>query len=150
MNTSIENLKWTYPIKAFTVINAIGKSSPLLLECPVRKRLEKRVEVLLALGAISNQASLNMRSLTPIESSSIDGVKDNLVNKPSNFSNSLTNNEFIYSIQFGESHEMARNAIAVKLIKIERDQSSDSIALTFSFIYCPSKSFVLVFILILC
>ena len=65
----IEKLKWIYPIKAFAVINAISKASPFILECMVRKRLEKRMEVIISdvssYSSGMDKSAVKLRSITP-------------------------------------------------------------------------------------
>ena len=66
---NVERLQWIYPIKGFSVVNAIKKSTPFILECMVRKRLEKRMEVILS-GVTTyasgiDRAAMRLRSITP-------------------------------------------------------------------------------------
>lgn len=70
----MEKLTWVYPIKAFTVINAVNKATPFVLECMVRKRLEKRLEVVLnnvpSYSSGRDRSALKLRSVNSALSSS--------------------------------------------------------------------------------
>jgi hypothetical protein len=145
----MEKLKWVYPIKAFSVINAINKSNPFVLECPVRKRLEKRIEVILtnvsSFYSSNDRAALKLRSATPSSSSELNSPKNASGGEEAS-TNSLTMaQDFAYSVQyFGnvDQCELAKNSIALKLIRTQKDKSNGLVTLVFDFIFCPAKSFM--------
>jgi hypothetical protein len=137
----IKNLKWNYPIKAVSVVNAISKTEPFLLECTVRKRLEKRMEIVLT-GVTTYSSGIDraikIRSVTPNTQDSSDPtlvvVGDNNIA-----------NEFVHSIQYTgglDQNEIVRNSIAIKLIRSNRDKTTGLVTLVFNVIFCPSKSFM--------
>ena len=166
-----------YPIKGFSVINAIHKSTPFVLECLVRKRLEKRMEVNLTgvttYASGSDRAAMRLRSVTPQQTltSSLKSqtaltssryTTDELSTMPTSLqdttntivtSNSLVilgdanqfSSEFVHTINFSghlDQIEMAKNSIAMKLIRTQRDKNTGLVTLIFDFIFCPSKSFM--------
>ena len=166
-----------YPIKGFSVINAIHKSTPFVLECMVRKRLEKRMEVNLTgvttYASGSDRAALRLRSVTPqqtltssLKSTALTSSRyttDEMTTLPTSLLETNTNtlvtsnsliivgesnqfaSEFVHTIQFSgnlDQIEVARNAIALKLVRIQRDKSTGLVTLIFDFIFCPSKSFM--------
>ena len=162
-----QELRWIYPIKAFTVINAVNKTIPFILECMVRKRLEKRLEVTLnnvtSYSSDQDQVALKLRPITPQKRTIIDATTIS-TNKSSDhidlklFNNSSPNsmtlvggeitnlaNEFVYSIQFNgisELVELAKNSIALKLNRIQRDKSNGFVNMLFDVIFSPSRSFM--------
>lgn len=161
----IEKLRWIYPIKAFSVINAVNKAAPFVLECMVRKRLEKRLEVMLknvtSYSSGQDRTALKLRSITPQKgiteetSMSTSRSSDYVDMKSSNSSsNSMVivggettslASEFVYSIQFNgmlELVELAKNSIALKLVRVQRDKSTGLVNMIFDIIYCPSRSFM--------
>ena len=154
----MEKLKWVYPITAVTVINAFSRSTPFVLECMVRKRLEKRMEIVLS-GVTSyasgqDRSSLRLRSVTPFE----EGAKPNNAEKEGSESSRRTpynlvligethhiGKEFVQAIDFSgtaEQNEMAKNSIALKLVRTVRDKQSGLVTLIFDFVFSPSKSFM--------
>jgi hypothetical protein len=53
--------------------------------------------------------------------------------------------EFVYSVHYSgnpDQAELAKNSIALKLIRSQREKSSGLVTLVFDFIFCPSKSFM--------
>ncbi len=143
----IEKLKWEYPIKAYSVINAISKSSPFVLECPVRKRLEKRIEVILtnvsSFYSSNDRAALKLRSATPSTGSELKSLKNSADEATTNGLGLAQ--DFAYSVQyFGnvDQCEIAKNSIALKLIRTQKDKSNGLVTLVFDFIFCPAKSFM--------
>ena len=178
------------------MINAIKKSQPFVLECMVRKRLEKRMEVILS-GVTTyssglDRVAMRLRSVTPkqqqhhqsttmtssqtkstttaLTSSRYDTTDEFSSTLPTTTlldnNNTLTqvtatatesqslvilgeasqfSSEFVYTIHFSgnlDQVELAKNAIALKLIRTQRDKSSGLVMLTFDFIFSPSKSFM--------
>lgn len=111
----------------------------------VRKRLEKRMEVMISdVSSYSfglDRSALKVRSATPQNSSS-KALDNNLI-----IIGDVNNlaAEFVHSIQFSgsvEQNELARNSIAMKLIRSQRDKNTGVLTLVFDFIFCPAKSFV--------
>ena len=54
-------------------------------------------------------------------------------------------NEFVYSVHYNgnpDQAELAKNSIALKLIRSQREKSTGLVTLVFDFIFCPSKSFM--------
>jgi hypothetical protein len=183
----VERLQWVYPIKGFSVVNAIKKSTPFVLECMARKRLEKRMEVILS-GVTTyasglDRAAMRLRSITPKQSmlttnssqltKSTTALTVTATSRSDEFastiptttypdnntltqvtdSNSLVilgdanqfSSEYVYTIHFSgnlDQVELAKNSIALKLIRTQRDKSTGLVMLTFDFIFCPSKSFM--------
>lgn len=149
----IEKLKWIYPIKGCSVINAINKTTPFILECLVRKRLEKRMEVVLSglskHSAHLDRVGINLRSITP-QKSSLLKHQYSAIGSYLSEETPLTEivqsvNDFTHSIEFTggiEQNELARNSIAMKLVRVEREKNSDLITLAFDFIFFPSLSFI--------
>lgn len=132
-NKKIEELKWVYPIHAVTVVNAISKATPFNLECVVRKRLEKRMEVLLTgINPFSSDKSvLKIRAATP-------------VSNPEKTSD-LSSNEFSHSIQYignQDQIEIVKNSVAMKLVRSQKDKQTGLLMLVFDFIFWPSQSFI--------
>jgi hypothetical protein len=160
----------------------------------VRKRLEKRMEVILS-GVTTyssglDRAAMRLRSVTPkqqhqsttmtssqtkstttaLTSSRYDTTDEFSSTLPTTTlldnNNTLTqvtatatesqslvilgeasqfSSEFVYTIHFSgnlDQVELAKNAIALKLIRTQRDKSSGLVMLTFDFIFSPSKSFM--------
>ncbi len=136
-DNKVNELKWVYPIQAVAVINPISKSAPFLLECAVRKRLEKRLEVTLT-GMRSDSVSdlksvLKIRSATPNTSKS---------NTPDKFE---SGGDYTHSIQYVgnlDQIDVVQNSVAMKLVRSQRDKQSGLLTLVFDFIFWPSKSFM--------
>lgn len=132
-NKSLDELKWVYPIHAVTVVNAVSKATPFVLECIVRNRLEKRMEVILT-GANhlpDNNKVLKIRPATPKTATPIPEV--------------TADSGFTHSIQYTgnlDQIEIVQNAIAMKLIRVQKDKQSGLVMLLFDFIFWPSKSFM--------
>lgn len=122
-----------YPIYAVTVVNAVNKATPFILECVVRNRLEKRMEVTLT-GAnhlFDNNKVLKIRPITPRTTTPIPEVS--------------SDSGFTHSIQYTgnlDQIEVVQNAIAMKLIRIQKDKQTGLVTLVFDFIFWPSKSFM--------
>lgn len=101
-----------------------------------------------------DRSSLRVRSITPFE----DASKANQVEKEGGESSRRTphslvlvgethhiGKEFVHSLQFSgsaEQNEMAKNAIALKLARTQRDKQSGLVTLVFDFVFSPSKSFM--------
>ncbi len=109
-----------------------------MLECGVRKRLEKRMEVSLSsVGPYMDNMPLKIRPATP----------QSIPNSPENLAELA--NEFAHSIQYIgnlDQIEVVKNSIAMKLIRSYKDKSTGLLNLVFDFIFWPSKSFMLVFL----
>ena len=164
-----------YPVKAFTVINAVNKATPFVLECMVRKRLEKRMEVVLnnvtSYASGRDRSALKLRSATPSTSTnnSTDLTNIDLAaattnkNSPHGVSSSSSNSlivlggemtnmgsEFVHSVQFNhatagsnaELTDMAKNSVAMRLVRVHRDKSTGLVTLLFDVIFSPSRSFM--------
>lgn len=56
-------LQWIYPIKGVAALYPIKNKTPLSLECMVKNRLEKRMEIL----------------LSDVDSETVDGEKPNII-----------------------------------------------------------------------
>ncbi len=128
-----EELRWVYPIQAVTVINAVSKSAPFVLECGVRKRLEKRMEVTLS-GMNEARSVLRLRAATPKTSKS---------NSPAERSESA--GDYTHSIQYVgnlDQIDAVQNSVAMKLVRSQRDKQTGLLTLVFDFIFWPSKSFM--------
>ena len=151
----LDKLRWVYPIRAYSVINAISKANPFVLECLVRKRLEKRMEVVLAnvssYYTSGNRAVLKVRSVTPLNGVANAASPDSNSSKAKSEEEPTTSNsvnlaqEFIHSVQyFGnvDQCETAKNSVALKLIRTQKNKASGLVTLVFDFIFCPSKSFM--------
>lgn len=155
-NRKLDRLQWIYPIKAFSVINAINKSTPFQIECSVRKRLEKRMEIVLSnvssyYTSSDRRSPLRVRSVTPYKASatpeSIDSPKSKNSDQESaaNANNTTLAQEFTYNIQFfgnSDQCQTAGNSIAIKLVRTQRDKTNGLVTLIFDLIFCPSKSFM--------
>ena len=53
--------------------------------------------------------------------------------------------EFVHSIQYSgnaDQIELAKNAIALKLVRSQRDKLTGLVTLIFDFVFCPSKPFM--------
>ena len=64
-------MKWIYPIRGVAAIYPIKNKSPLTLECMVRDRIEKRMEIFLSdidTSTSNNERATRVRSVTPHES----------------------------------------------------------------------------------
>ncbi len=87
-----------------------------------------------------DKSALKVRSATP-QTSSARSLENLIIIGDVN---SLAS-EFIHSIQFSggnELNELARNSIAMKLIRSQRDKNTGVLTLVFDFIFCPSQSFL--------
>lgn len=132
-----------------------------MLECMVRKRVEKRMEV--TLNNVTTYASgqdrntLRVRSITPEraevkQSPKLSQSSEEFTDlKSMASSNSLIllndtqnlSNEFVYSIQFTggqEQTEIGNNSTALKLVRVQRDKNTGTVTLLFDIIFAPSKS----------
>jgi hypothetical protein len=119
----------------------------------VRKRLEKRMEVILTnVSSYYNGDRSVMKMRSPTFSPEVP-PKDEFVHSTSS-SNSFTNSssfsqasqqEFIHSVQFFgnvDQCEQAKNSVALKLHRVQKDKSNDFVNLIFDIIFSPSKSFM--------
>jgi hypothetical protein len=120
----------------------------------VRKRLEKRMEI--SLSGIKNKYTSNLtderfnlklRSTTPQKSPSTASFSSFKFTEDTITPNSIerVSNEFSHSIQLTggfDQNELAKNSIAMKLVRVEREKNSSLVTLIFDFIFCPSKSFM--------
>lgn len=144
------------------MINAFNKASPFVVECKVRHRLEKTMEIVLAnvttYASGLDRGSLRLRSMTPKKdgsktTSSFSLSDEHQVKSESTGSlvivgdtNKLAS-EFVYQLHFSGSLdqcELAQNSIAIKLVRIERERENGLVNLIFHIVFCPSKSFMLV------
>ena len=148
-------MRWVYPVKAVTVINAFSRSTPFVLECMVRKRLEKKMEIVLSgvttFASGQDRASLRVRSVTPFEDASKATNQEGESSRKTPHTMVLVGEthhigkEFVHSLQFSgsaEQNEMARNSIALKMARTQRDKQSGLVTLVFDFVFSPSKSFM--------
>ncbi len=120
----------------------------------MRKRLEKRMEISLSglknkysSNLINERIGLKLRSTTPQKSTSPASYSSFKLTEDTITPNSVegVSNDFIHSIQFTggfDQNELAKNSIAMKLVRVEREKNSGLVTLIFDFIFCPSKSFM--------
>lgn len=131
-----------------------------MVECKVRHRLEKTMEIVLAnvttYSSGLDRGSLRMRSMTPKKDSSKTTSSFSLSDEHQTKSESIgsfvmvgdTNklaNEFVYHLHFSgnlDQCELAQNSIAIKLVRVEREKGNGLVNLIFHIVFCPSKSFM--------
>ena len=118
--------------------------APFILECAVRKRLEKRMEVILS-GVPTSSSGLH-RSAIKLRSASTRNasqspLSDSIIVGDAN----CLASEFVYSTEFNghmDQIDLARNSIALKLIRSQKDKVTGLVTLIFDFVFCPAKSFM--------
>ena len=141
----IERLTWIYPIQGVSVINVLDKATPFVFECMVRKRMEKRIEVVLSgltrYKDFLDSVGLRVRSATPF-TRRLTSSAGNKQTTTATATKPL--GEFTHTLKFANAQlqELAKNSIAMKLLRVEREADTDLIVLVFDFIFCPSKSFM--------
>ena len=104
-----------------------------------------------------DRGSLRLRSITPkkeaTKTSSTYSFSDEDKFIKSESSNSLVvvgdsnklASEFVYKLHFSgnlEQCEQAKNSIAIKLVRTEREKENGLVKLIFHLVFCPSKSFM--------
>lgn len=154
----VDKLTWVYPIRAFAVINAISKAMPFVIECTVRKRLEKRMEVIL--DNTTTYASGHDRSFMKLRAATPAGIEESSSLKKLDSPNSLVvlggevanlASEFVHSIQFTnascETVDLIKNSISIKLVRVQRDKSTGLVTLLFDIVFSPFRSFMYIFML---
>jgi hypothetical protein len=159
----LSEIKWIYPIRGVAAIYPIKNKSPLLLECMVRSRLEKRLEIFLSdIDSSSNiDRATKVRSVTPQDAR--PRVPDGAIVGDGKlkfcffvllsqtlffFKGRHIEREFLYTVIFKnnslEYTDVFRNSLGIKLVRYHRDRISGLITLIFDAVFCPPKSFVLV------
>ncbi|XP_039185523.1 cilia- and flagella-associated protein 47 [Crotalus tigris] len=134
----LKGLRWIYPIYGISEAPP-SELAPALVCCRARSRLEENIEVLLTgvvPGATASQIPQNTAMLTFSQSKS-SPIHDE-VQVTDGFS---TTDEFMYEIQF-ESERMKsqlKSAIAINLVKKERDLKTGIVTLIFNIIFTPYK-----------
>lgn len=128
---SVIELKWIYPLVGVATVHPLSPKNPLVIESMIRNRLEKRIE--LSLTSFGNGDRNLVRSITPYSSQKM--LQSNLTNNE--------NQQLSFSLKFLNSafEEAAKNSIAIKLVRVEKNQSNDSTTCIFDVIFSPSKSF---------
>uniref|UniRef100_A0ABM5FY67 Cilia- and flagella-associated protein 47 n=1 Tax=Pogona vitticeps TaxID=103695 RepID=A0ABM5FY67_9SAUR len=133
-NEKIMGLRWIYPIHGLPEAPPY-KSTPAVVRCQARSRVEERVEVLLTgvvPGTTSSQTIHN--SVTPSKSSSIRAE----VQVTEGFS---TTDEFMYDIEFESERvkSQLKSAVAINLVNKDRDLKTGIVTLIFNIVFAPSK-----------
>ncbi|XP_026577622.1 cilia- and flagella-associated protein 47-like [Pseudonaja textilis] len=135
----LKGLRWIYPIYGIPEAPP-DESSPAVVCCRACSRLEEKIEVLLTgvvPGTTASQILQDTAMLTLSQSKSFP-INDE-VQVTDGFS---TTDEFMYEIQF-ESERMnshLKSAIAINLVKKERDLKTGIVTLIFNIIFTPYKS----------
>jgi hypothetical protein len=165
----VNEIEWKYPIKGVATVYPISINNPLVIECMVRNRLEKRMEISLSdvtSNSASNDKLTEVRSVTP--TNEVPKIPDDSLSSDSGFifdSNTYQQKfcfcwliqflnkgrnlgrEFLHSIIFKndsthQNNDLLRNSIAIKLLRYHRDRKTGLVTLVFDIIFSPSKSFV--------
>jgi hypothetical protein len=129
---SVTELQWIYPLVGVATVHPISSKNPLIIESMIRNRLEKRLE--LSLTTFESGDRNLIRSITPYSSQKT--IQSNLT--------SSDYQQLSYSVKYLNSafEEAAKNSIAIKLVRIEHDKSTNLAICIFDVIFSPSKSFV--------
>ncbi|XP_015672831.1 cilia- and flagella-associated protein 47 [Protobothrops mucrosquamatus] len=134
----LKGLRWIYPIYGISEAPP-SELAPAVVCCRARSRLEENIEVLLTgvvPGTTASQILQDTAMLTLSQSKS-SPIHDE-VQVTDGFS---TTDEFMYEIQF-ESERMKsqlKSAIAINLVKKERDLKTGIVTLIFNIIFTPYK-----------
>ncbi|CAM4444816.1 unnamed protein product [Lepidochelys kempii] len=135
-NGEINGICWIYPIHGIPEAQPY-KSTPAVVCCQARNRVEERVEVLLT-GVVSGTTAMPVeRNVAITTKTKTPSVQDE-VQVTAGFS---TTDEFLYEIQY-ESNKVKsqlETSVAINLIKKDRDAESGIITLTFNIVFAPNK-----------
>ncbi|XP_042314327.1 cilia- and flagella-associated protein 47 [Sceloporus undulatus] len=132
----ILGFNWIYPIHGIPEAPPY-KSAPVVVCCQARSRLEERVEVLLTgvvPGASGSNITQDSLTVAPSKSNTIyDGVQ-----VTEGFS---TTDEFLYDIEFESEtvKSQLKSAVAINLMKKERDFKTGIVTLIFNVVFAPCK-----------
>ncbi|XP_066563692.1 cilia- and flagella-associated protein 47-like [Amia ocellicauda] len=128
---SIQRIHWVYPIHG--IPEAVpSKTTPAVIRCQARSRIEERLEVLLT-GCVPGLPSSSMTR----EQSEASGLQSEVqvTEGPA------TADEFLYEIQFESDDARAQlgPSVALCLLGRERDVQSGIVTLIFNIIFAPYK-----------
>ena len=112
----------------------------------------------LKLRSITPQSAMTPKSQLTATGTSSRVITEELATNATSFQEIATNSmvivgdsashvasEFVYSVHYNgnpDQAELAKNSIALKLIRSQREKSTGLVTLVFDFIFCPSKSFM--------
>ncbi|XP_074645875.1 cilia and flagella-associated protein 47-like isoform X2 [Tubulanus polymorphus] len=138
VNSDLPIIKWLYPIQGIPEAQPV-QEKPAVVECQARNRAEERLEVVLsgvAPCAAGAQRGIRARAVTPKDETphTPDGV---VVSE----SISVTE-EFTYEFVYGndEDDRNLKNAVALSLVRKQRDKISGLVILIFHVVFSPNKT----------
>ncbi|XP_077199055.1 cilia- and flagella-associated protein 47 isoform X2 [Paroedura picta] len=132
----IKALRWIYPICGIPEAPPY-KSTPAVVCCQARSRVEERVEVLLTGVVPGARDSQTVRdSATPSNSKSVT-IQDE-VQVTEGF---LTADELLYNIEFESERveSQLKSAVVINLVERERDPKTGIVTLVFNIVFAPNK-----------
>ncbi|XP_043927775.1 cilia- and flagella-associated protein 47 [Protopterus annectens] len=136
----IYGIRWIYPVHGIPEALPL-KTTPTVICCRARNRIEERIEVLLT-GAVPGPTATPLTRVQRASSANhclISSVQDE-VHVTEGLS---TADEFNYQIQY-ESEQVKsqmESSIALNLVDKERDIHTGIVTLTFNIVYSPYKPF---------
>ncbi|XP_078495986.1 cilia- and flagella-associated protein 47 isoform X1 [Ciona intestinalis] len=133
----IEKIRWVFPIHGIPEVRS-QETREALLQCQARSRIEERLEVTLT-GAIPSSASAHsltrLRAVTPLDKQR-QAAQDGVVVEGHSVAE-----EFSYKIEFpdSESRQQLEQALAVSLVRKERDPHTGMVVLVFNLVFSPFR-----------
>ncbi|XP_039602238.1 cilia- and flagella-associated protein 47-like [Polypterus senegalus] len=137
---SVIGIRWVYPIHGIPEA-PLSKSSPAVIKCQARERIEEHIEVLLTGSVPGSSTDLKTKS----ETNNVQNIhiQDNIQNEVQVTDGSATAEEFYHEIQFQSDADKAQleASVALCLQRKERDPNTGIVTLVFSIIFAPYKPY---------
>ncbi|RXM29158.1 Cilia- and flagella-associated protein 47 [Acipenser ruthenus] len=136
-NGSIKEIRWVYPIHGIPEA-VLSRSSPAVIRCQARNRIEERIEVLLT-GSVPGSSASPVVTAKP---ESLINKQQHRIQTEVHVTEGLaTTEEFLYDIQFESDEDKAQleSSVALCLLSKERDTHTGIVTLIFNTIFAPYK-----------
>ncbi|XP_041127618.1 cilia- and flagella-associated protein 47-like isoform X2 [Polyodon spathula] len=134
---SIKEIRWVYPIHGIPE-SVLSKSSPAVIRCQARNRIEERIEVLLT-GSVPGSSASPVVTARP---ESLINKQQHRIQTEVHVTEGLaTTEEFLYDVQFESDEDKAQleSSVALCLLSKERDIHTGIVTLIFNIIFAPYK-----------
>nr|XP_039264663.1 cilia- and flagella-associated protein 47-like isoform X2 [Styela clava] len=139
---TIKAIRWVFPIHGIPEIRT-KESKEAILHCQARSRIEERLEVTLT-GAVPSSSSTHelarLRAVTPL-----DKLRETrtMMSEGVAVDGHMVAEEFSFSVDYPseEVQHILEPALALSLVRKERDPHSGLVTLLFNVIFAPFKPF---------
>jgi len=135
---SIKSIRWVFPVHGIPEVRSTS-SKEAVLQCQARSRIEERLEVTLT-GAIPSSSSghdlIKLRAVTPINERRVSSANNGVVVEGRSVAE-----EFSHEIHYpdAESKQQLEQALAINLVRKERDPHTGLVVLVFNIVFSPFR-----------